>query len=393
MRQPFSLWLAVHVAPMTSGFSQWLFGACRPALPAVTALMFACGTPATPSESANLVVAGGESGRLVYLDSQGVGAVGNSPFTFGPILASAFDGVRKTAFLTALSGSGRELIAIDLGAGMIKWRVPMADVSHAVYYDGIQLPGEPISFLADGRTVLIGNALRGDTIGIATFEPETKTIGGFRGPLKAMGFQVLGTSGAIAAYAQIGRRSDGKVSVSVILLGPDGLQTLDSIAAAPPHQDPIQMVESPDGDRIYMGNYTHLFSYSLGQRRVTASVSRPAFGDLAISPDGRVIVLSDEGSFPDDPGSGRLFVFDEVLGLQKAIDLSAASLTGAPVVTHGVAFSRDGKWLYAAAGTRSVGPLYDAQRSQLIVIDARTLELVKAIQLNDWGPVLLFPLH
>jgi hypothetical protein len=114
---------------------------------------------------------------------------------------------------------------------------------------------------------------------------------------------------------------------------------------------------------------------------------------MALSPDARLVVLSDPGDFFDDPGSGKFYVYNESLQLQQVIDLAPASLDGNRVVTSRIAFSRDGRWLFVAAGTSSRGPLYGPQRAQVVVIDATTLQVLRAIPLNDWGSVHLFPLR
>ena len=158
------------------------------------------------------------------------------------------------------------------------------------------------------------------------------------------------------------------------------------------HSGPGQLVEAPDGDRLYITNANSIYSWSRGQRRVLASTDLPVHvGWLAVSPDGESVVLSDGGQAFDSSGSGKLFVYDQLLSLQKMIDLSPASTNGAPVVTNQLAFSRDGRWLFAAAGTPSAGPLFGFQPSQVLVIDARTFEFVRAIPLNDFGSVMLFP--
>lgn len=360
---------------------------------ALCLFLVTCRSPASPSLSPDLVVAGGESGRLVYVDANVGNLSGTASFTLGTILASAFDVSKRTAYITALTSSSRELLAVDLNTGTIRSRIPMADAAHPVYFTGVQLSGDPIAFLPNGNILAIGNAVRGDTVGIASFDPTTRAVGGFRGPLNALGFAVIPTTGSLGAFVNTGRRNDGRASVSLLLLAPGSLQTLDSIAPAPPLEDPIQLVAAPDGDRLYIGNYTHIYSYSLQQRSVVASAVREAMGHIAVSPDGQLVALSDEGSWPDDAGSGKLFLHSANLGLLKIIDLSAASRDGNPVVTHQMAFSHDGRWLFVAAGTASRGTLYPPQRAQVLVINARTLEFAKAVELNDWGGSVLFPLR
>jgi hypothetical protein len=178
----------------------------------------------------------------------------------------------------------------------------------------------------------------------------------------------------------------------MLILDPRDLHTLDSIAPAPPNEDPFLPFEAPGGDLLFTGNSTNIYAYSRQQRRVLGSTERPAVGEMALSPSGQIVVLSDAGTFPDDPGSGRLFVFHRSLQLVRVIDLTTFSLTGFPLVTSHLSFSPDGRWLFVASGTASVGPVYGAQPAQVLVIEATTFQVIRAIPLYDWGFVRLFPL-
>lgn len=355
-------------------------------------LLLGCGSPINPSEAADLVVAGGESNRVVYLTADAGHQTGAAPFAVGPILASAYDQASRIGYFTAISAAGRELLAVNFTANTIEWRAPMAAMGYPVLYDGVQLFGAPVALLP-GRAALIMTASRHDTVGIATFVLGTRTMGAFRGPLDVLGFHALAGSGIVAASLRTGRRPDGRVSTSVLLLDPTDLHTLDSIAPAPPYQDPGQPIEAPGGDRLLMGNYTHIYLYSRQQRTVLASVQRPVLGGMAFSPDARLVVLSDPGDFFDDPGSGKLYVYNASLQFQQVIDLAPVGLDGNRVVTGRMAFSRDSRWLFVAAGTASRGPLFGPQPAQVVVIDATTLQVLRAIPLNDWGSVQLFPLR
>jgi hypothetical protein len=355
-------------------------------------LLLSCQSPTSVSETADLAVAGGESHHIAYINAANDASSGTAPFTLGALVASAYDFSRRTGYFTALAGSGRELLAVDLTAAALTWRVPIIDIAHPVTYNGIQLAGDPMGLTPDNTSLIMG-ARRNDTSGIATFVVATRTVGVFRGPLDVLGLSGLPASGTIAAMVKTGTRPGGGVTNSLVILDPTDLHTLDSIALPAPHQDPLNVVEAPGGDRIYLANEGRLYLYSRQQRTVLASVLRPALGDVAVSPDGQLVVLSDHGTFPEDPGSGKLYVFNALLESQRVIDLASASLVGNPVVTSQLSFSRDGRWLFVAAGTTSIGPLYGAQRARVLVIDTATLQLVRAIPLNDWGFVRLFPMH
>jgi len=355
-------------------------------------LLISCGSPINPSAGADLAVVGGESHRVTYLNADMTSPTGTAPFSIGPVLASAYDETSRTGYFTASSENGSELLAVNFASNGIEWRTPITDAANPVLYDDVQLIGAPMALLP-GNASLIMRATLHDTAGVATFALGTHSLGAFRGPLDVLGFRALPLSGDVAAVIKTGQRGDGGVRSSILILDPGDLHTLDSIAPAPPYEDPSLPVEAPGGDLLFMGNYANIYVYSRQQRRVLGSTERPVLGDMAVSPNGQLVVLSDAGTFPDDPGSGKLFVFHRSMQLVRVIDLAALSLTGQPVVTGQLSFSRDGRWLFVAAGTASIGPLYGAQPAQVLVIEATTFQVARAIPIYDWGFVKLFPLH
>ena len=356
------------------------------------AVLNSCGSPVNPSVGADLAVVGGESHRVTYLNAGMTSPAGTAPFSIGPVLASAYDASGRTGYITASSETGSELLAVSFVSNQIEWRTTIADVANPVLFDDVQLVGAPMALLP-GNSTLIMRAIRNGTIGIATFSLDTHTLGVFRGPLDVLGFSALRFSGDVAAVIKTGERGDGRVSSSILILDPGDLHTLDSIAPAPPFEDPLLPIEAPGGDLLFTGNYANIYVYSRQQRRVLVSTERPAQGDMAVSTNGNLVVLSDTGTFPDDPGSGKLFVFHRSMQLLRVIDLTAQRRTVWPLVTSHLSFSPDGRWLFLAAGTPSIGPIYGAQPVQVLVIEATTFQVVRAIPLDDWGFVKLFPLH
>jgi len=360
-------------------------------LSVTASLLVSCDSPLNPSVGADLAVVGGESHRVDYLNAELNSPTGTAPFSLGPILASAYDESSRTGYFTVSSGTGTELLAVAFVSNGIEWRTPISDVANPVLYDGVQLVGAPMALLP-GNATLIMRAVRNGVVGIATFAVANRALGVFRGPLDVLNFAALPHSGHVAAVIKTGLREDGRASSSILILDPRDLHTLDSIAPAPPNEDPFLPFEAPGGDLLFTGNSTNIYAYSRQQRRVLGSTERPVVGEMALSPNGQIVVLSDAGTFPDDPGSGRLFVFHRSLQLVRVIDLTTYSLTGFPVVTSHLSFSPDGRRLYVAAGTASIGPVYGAQPVQVLVIEATTFQVIRAIPLYDWGFVRLFPL-
>ena len=354
-------------------------------------LLLSCDSPLNPSAGADLAVVGGESHRVTYFTAETGSPTGTGPFSIGPVLASAYDWSNRTGYFTVSSGTERDLLAVNFATNWIEWRRPLAEAGHPVLYSGVQLIGAPMAMLP-GKGALIVRAIRDGTAGIATFDVGRRKLGAFRGPLDVLDFSALPHSGDVAAVIKTGQRDDGRASSSILILDPEDLHTLDSIAPAWPNEDPFLPIEAPGGDLLFTGNYTNIYAYSRQQRAVLGSTERPALGEMALSPNGQILVLSDAGTFPDDPGSGRLFVFHRSLQLVRLIDLTAQQRTVWPLVTSHMSFSPDGRWLYVAAGTPSVGPVYGAQPVQVLVIEATTFQVIRAIVLEDFGFVKLFPL-
>ena len=371
-------------------FTTLIRGTGRLMLLITAPLLLSCDSPLNPSAGADLAVVGGESHRVTYLTAETDSPTGTGPFSIGPVLASAYDESSRTGYFTVSRGTESDLLAVSFAGNWIEWRRPLAEAGHPVLYNGVQLVGAPMALLP-GKGALIMRAIRNGTVGIATFDVGTRKLRTFRGPLDVLGFSALPSSGDVALVIKTGELGERATS-SILILDPGDLHTLDSIAPPPPYEDPFLPVEDPGGDLLFTGNYANIYVYSRQQRRVLVAAERPGSGEMAVSPNGQVVVLSDTGRFPDDPGSGKLFVFHRSMQLLRVIDLAALSLTGLPVVTSHLSFSPDGRWLFVAAGTSSAEPLYDAQPVQVLVIQATTFQVVRAIPLYDWGFVKLFPL-
>lgn len=359
----------------------------------VLIILAGCGSPTGVSGQSDLLAVIPQDGRLFSVDIDGgVDALGTLG---GPVLASALDPVRSVVYFTVITPAGRQLLTYDLQLGRTTNSLPLADASRPVAYNGVQLGGDPIAFLQTSGSLATWAAWS-DTIGLATFNPIDGTPLAGRRPLEALGLQEL--SRMVAAHSPRGTRPDLRMSFVVLLLNPSNLLTIDSISPSPPFEDPGQIVPMPTGSIVIVSNYTQLYAYSISTREVVTSIPRPVpYGYFAISPNGRRIVMTDVGVWPDDPGSGALFPFDfdDSFSALPPIDLAPAATDGGRtrVRTGDITFSRDGRWIFAAAGTVAIGPLYGPQPAQVLVINADSLQLVRAIPLGGFGTPLLFPVH
>jgi len=216
-----------------------------------------------------------------------------------------------------------------------------------------------------------------------------ETVLAFRPYPGVLGFGFVRSVGAYAAFVRTGRQPGGLLATSLVLLDVGSLATIDSIALPPPFDDPIQVVAGPDPDLLFR-NWSRIFAYSRVERRVVASVSRSAIGDLAIAPDGQLLAAGDMGTWPGSLGTGKIYFYSSALARLGAVDLTSSTPAGVPILTVRLAFSLDSRRLFAGAGT---GPYFGSQPSQVLVIDTNTLELVRAIPLGGVGAPIPFPLR
>jgi len=287
---------------------------------------------------------------------------------------------------------GRELLVLDLGSRSVRQRITLMTPAGQPVYDGVKLWAEPLAVTPDGARLLLANSFRNDTVGLALFDPAALRVRAFRPFPDVLGFGFVPSGGALAAIVQTSREPGQLISTSLVLLDIASLATIDSIALPRPFDNPIQVVSGPNPDLLFIGSWSRFFAYSRVERQVVASVIRPAIGDLAISPDGQLLAAGDMGTWPDDPGTGKVFFYSKDLIPLQDVDLPK-SPNGQPLTTTRLAFSLDGRRLLVSAGTPSTGPLFGPQPAQVLVIDTGTLQFVRAIPLGDWGAPIPFPLR
>jgi hypothetical protein len=368
-------------------------------LAATLALLACTTTPTDPSETADLVVAGMESGRIAYVSVSAGRIIGYHSETHRSLQHFAFDSARNVAYLyyydRALAEVGSVLRHLSLRPPAAAWSVPLGtNVRYRVSGGGeLSLTADPVAYHPPTDHVIVGVYGTDVGWGIARFDPVSRTILAHRFSWRPYSFRMLERSGYVAATIRTDRQVNRPVLSAALILDPMTLEVVDSISLPPPFARAGVVGEAPDGDRLYLAGDTHLFLYSLAQRRVLASTPRPSDGRFALSPNGQLAVMSDIGRWPDYPGSGKLFVFDQNLQPLGAIDLPWDTPTGMPAIAGDAAFSRNGRWLFVGAGTPPYGPTYGFQRSRVLVLDGRTLAFVKEIPLNDWRWPLLFPLR
>lgn len=338
------------------------------------------------TDGVDLVAIGSETGRVVYLDAGGPTILRTAPESLGQPGATAFDWTSRIVYFISGTQNRTELSALNLRTGRVVWRIPLADGGQPATYDGVRLSGYAIAWIAQGRMLLFP-AQRGGIVGIATFDPVRRKVGTFRGPLEVAGLASC-ANGMPVAFVTVGQPVNGRRRFATLVLSPTNLEMVDSIEAPVGYYG---VIPDPTCNNGHVPGVGQLALYSIAGHQITAAAPIQVNGYVAVSPAG-FAAISDAGLGLDDPGSGRIYIYDEHLGLQKAVDLTSVATTPDPVVTNLLAWSHDGRLVYVSAGT---GPatLYPPQRAQVIVVDAATLELVGSVRLEDWSGVLLFPLR
>lgn len=375
-----------------------------------------------PSAHETLLVTGGESNQLTIVDPSAGKVVGH----IGPVPtyqdASTLSEDRTTLYLLGHDNRGGHVLAIDMVRGVVQSNlalpgdgpIPAAAGSGMVVYGD-----HAISISPDSKRLFIASAIRGatpsDTIpGIAVVDVATLAPTGFVGPLWVqpgglVRVQQSATTpgGAILAVGRRHRATRPGLDW-LFTIDPVTLAIKDSAALAPPSADGtptlLGVVVAPDGHHAYVAGIDPamatvtaqqsvpagmaLFEYNMLTRQVVSRVALPANGNLAISPDGGSLYLTDSGDFFTTPGSGAVYVFSGSLVPQDTIALDP--LAASHPSTRGVSWSADGTRVYIATGTASIGPMYGPQPSRVIVIDAGSRRAVETIALGDWNPGLIY---
>lgn len=347
--------------------------------------------------SQRVLVGGGESGRFLLLDgSEGKVAIVSEP---GPQYsdAFAFSPDSGTLYFTAFGEGGassKEVIALDTRSLQVIWRERLNDIAGRSTIGEVRVWGTyTLGVSSDGRTLVVDGA-RGDTVGLVVIDIQARAPVGFAGPL-ASGWQVAASipadmnsgSGTLLLGGTRHMSDDLKTGYLFMLDGAT-FEILDSFPITQTVEERggiRQLLPSPDGRYLYVVALDSLYQFDRVERRIAARAARPVpypGARLAIAPDGQTLYMTDPGDGRDTPGSGRLFVLGPDLARRDPVDLrSAANI----VVTHSAAVSLDGTSIYVTSGTASVGPLYGFAPSRLLIVDRRALNLLRSVELDDWG--------
>jgi hypothetical protein len=345
---------------------------------------------------AELAIVGAEGGKVATVDLR-IGRVGSWAALLPPhqdAWAGSTDR-SKVYWSTFRLLRNHIVLAMDMSSLNVDWEDTTTALELRSHIGPITVSADrALSPSPDGTRLLVADAQQNSTTGIAVLDLSTRDPVAFIGPLAVApaGMTCLRPTPMYTAGAVIvaGTRG-GTAPWTGVLFVFDGatLALRDSATLVPPNAlfrgGLGQVITAPDGVHIYVLGASAIYAYDLGARQVVASAPRLGNGDLAISPDGTRLYLSDAGTRIDYPGSGKIFVYDAALNQLPPIDLSAASVDGVVPVTHGLVTSPDGRRLYVTSGTISLGPLFGIQSGRVLVVDTGTGKIISTIALDQYG--------
>lgn len=343
--------------------------------------------PAAPPHGVAIIP--GDSGRVIFVDSSGQVAA-RLPLAIRAALGSAASS--HALYLGALLPDGqRELLAIDLSTAAVIWREPLSGQVGRRIISGIEVWAPDVMMLSPtGRTLTLSFARLGGHGGIASLDVATRSVARFAPLVPHGGLARISAGGVFAngAIVVAGARDSSTRASTIYFLTPDDLTVTDSIApdAFELGTETLQqVVPSRDGGVLFLNMPRRLARFDLQSRTVTASVPKPAEGAIYLSNGDGDLVLPDAGQGPDDPGSGRVYVFDPATLRPRGSIMLPQSSGGGPRLSIAAAAGERPEQLYVTTGTARIGPTYPTDPSALVELDLRALSVKRLIPLGDWA--------
>jgi hypothetical protein len=374
----------------------------RHAWPTVASLIVACNSPQGPlALGEQVLIAGGDSARMYAVDIAQRGVVASTvPI---PRYQDAWARSRDSQVLYVSAFDqipSRQLIAIDRSSLRVVWQEAMTTLALRSQIGSIAISGNyALSISPDGGRLLVADAQHDTAVGIAVLDGVSRDPIGFIGPMAVSpgGMAVLppgpGVPNGVVLIAG-SRQNTSPSTGELFVLDGATLVVTDSVAITPnvgaTRGGLSQVALASDLVHAYVLGTDSVYQYDLGARAITATAPRLGSGQLGIAPDGLHIYLADAGDGRNQPGSGKVFVYDANLALLAPIDLSAAAVNGVAPVTRSVAVSATGDQLYVLAGTPQFGPLFGSQPSRVLDVSLGSGALVGTIPLGEYGVQWMF---
>lgn len=362
----------------------------------VTAAAAACDSATAPCGATELLLTTADGGSsLRSVDPDGSCAARRLDLG-GPSESVALTPDHARAYAVVRSASDQRFLAtIDVASFTELSREPLSSFG-VPQTGGSAVTGEAAALSPDGAAIYLWRTSTDGVLGIARFDLSSKQASAFSGPWNLAGLVPLDASplfprGALVAVGFRGGTGPRNGQSRVYFLDPLSLEVIDSImpGAIAGQEDVWQFVPAPDGRTAYIAGSTLLMRYDLGLRALIASTTRQAPGMLVITPDGMRILLTDNGTWPDSPGSGLLRVYDANLALLGDIDVSAPLGGGTHSSTAtqtGIAVaSADGRRVFVRSGSLERGPLYPPQPARVLSVDIIDRRLMRVTPLGGYG--------
>jgi hypothetical protein len=327
------------------------------------------------------------SGAVVERPTSGVGVFGEDARTLStrsPVLY--------------YSGAGK-LVSFDLLGRAVAWTEQLGAAQQSRFAGQSIYANFALALSPDEKSLLVADSYNLGSWGVAALDISSRNATGFIANLRVRKMftiqpgALLPVGGVLALGTRLAtivnddserRRGQFYFLVGAPMTIRDSVKFLtstDSIAGGV-----VDMIVDTTGNYAYFTTYSRkLYKYDLGRRAYAGSIDLPAYGPLALSPDGLSIYVIDATQSTDLPGSGFMYVADATLSATQTIDLNAAAREGLPPQLNSIVVGKGSAQIYVGAGTSSRGPLYGVQHGSVIAVDARTRAVTQILRLSTWG--------
>jgi DNA-binding beta-propeller fold protein YncE len=303
------------------------------------------------------------------------------------------------------SGGGK-LVKFDLAKHTLMWTEQLGAGQQARFAGQSIYANFALALSPDEKSILIADSYNLGSWGIAILDSGSREATGFlenirvRRMITVPSGSLLPEGGVLALATRATMVGDGdseRRRGQFYLLSGTPIAIRDSIKFLLPVDSSaggvFDLAVDGAGRFAYFTTYSRkVYKYDLIDRFYIGSIALPAYGRLAVSPDGTSIYVIDTEQSRDVPGSGFIYVVNAALNAVEAIDLNVAAREGLPPQLNSIAVSSDGLLAYVGAGTPSRGPIYGVQHGSVITIDTQNRKVKKIVRLSTWGVRTILPL-
>lgn len=372
---------------------------------AVLTVVASCQDPTTPLSDGNLaLLTTMEGDPLTVLDTRSGAVVEQPPSGLG-IFGEDARTLSTHSLTLYYSGAGK-LVSFDLTKRAAVWTEQLGIGQQARFGGQTIYANFALALSPDGKSLLAADSYNLGNWGVTILDAASRDAIGFLENLRVRrmitvqpgallpegGVLTLGTRAATLGDDDGERRRGQFYLLSgtplTIRDSTKFLSSADSLAGGV-----VDLAVDGAGKYAYFTTYSRkLYRYDLLNRSYAGSLSLPAYGPVALSPDGSSIYVIDATQSRDVPGSGFMYVADTTLSVAQSINLNAAAREGLPPQLNSIVVSGDGLVAYVGTGTPSRGPTYGVQHGSVIVIDTRTRQVRQILALPTWGVRSVLPL-